>query len=167
LPNPLLQSRVTAFRRITDEDEDKVLDDIGSGLLALLDNDTVVFIKKRFLRGYDEEPHHWYNLSSIIRIEPYSDGFDAEVYYEATQDEPAEVITYFYKLKDETDRWLEALASKKTKPTAESKSQAPQSTQPIVIKEREVIREIVKVRCRHCGNLYDERENRCPHCGGM
>jgi DNA-directed RNA polymerase subunit RPC12/RpoP len=34
-----------------------------------------------------------------------------------------------------------------------------------VIKETE-IREIVKIRCQYCGNLYEERENRCPKCGG-
>jgi hypothetical protein len=38
------------------------------------------------------------------------------------------------------------------------------SQQPEV--EREIIREIVKVRCSYCGNLYDETEDKCPHCGG-
>lgn len=35
-----------------------------------------------------------------------------------------------------------------------------------VVKEREVIREIVKVRCRYCGQLFEEKLDRCPHCGG-
>jgi len=34
-----------------------------------------------------------------------------------------------------------------------------------IIKEREIIREIVKVRCRHCGSLYEEKLNSCPQCG--
>jgi predicted Zn-ribbon and HTH transcriptional regulator len=34
-----------------------------------------------------------------------------------------------------------------------------------VYKEREVIREIVKIRCRHCGTLFEEKLDRCPHCG--
>jgi rubrerythrin len=34
------------------------------------------------------------------------------------------------------------------------------------IKEREIIREIVKIRCSYCGNLYEEKEDKCPHCGG-
>jgi rubrerythrin len=34
------------------------------------------------------------------------------------------------------------------------------------IKEREIIREIVKIRCPYCNNLYDESEDKCPHCGG-
>jgi len=35
-----------------------------------------------------------------------------------------------------------------------------------VLREKEVIREIVKVRCRYCGQLFEERLDRCPHCGG-
>lgn len=161
----MLQSSVTAFRQITDEDEGKVLDRLGSGLLALLDNDTIAFVKKKLLGGYNQEPDHWYGLSNIMKINDYSDGLDVEVYYEATQDEPAEVVTYFYELKDETNLWLKTLSEKKKKPSSETP--APQNAQPIMIKEREVIREIVKVRCRHCGNLYDERDNKCLHCGGL
>jgi len=40
------------------------------------------------------------------------------------------------------------------------------STKPEVIKEREVIKEIVKVRCPYCGQLYEETLDKCPHCGG-
>lgn len=35
-----------------------------------------------------------------------------------------------------------------------------------VVKEREFVREIVKIRCQFCGNLYNESTDRCPHCGG-
>jgi len=35
-----------------------------------------------------------------------------------------------------------------------------------VVKEREIIREIVKIRCPYCGNTYDEKEDTCPYCGG-
>ena len=35
-----------------------------------------------------------------------------------------------------------------------------------VVKEREIVREIVKIRCSYCGNLYDEKLDKCPHCGG-
>ena len=35
-----------------------------------------------------------------------------------------------------------------------------------VVKEREIIREIVKVRCPFCHNLYNESYDKCPHCGG-
>lgn len=34
-----------------------------------------------------------------------------------------------------------------------------------VVKEKIIIRETVKLRCRYCGNLYDQGMNRCPHCG--
>jgi hypothetical protein len=42
---------------------------------------------------------------------------------------------------------------------ATSESQAP-------VREREIIREVVKIRCPYCGNLYDETEDKCPNCGG-
>jgi predicted site-specific integrase-resolvase len=32
-------------------------------------------------------------------------------------------------------------------------------------REKEIVREIVKIRCRYCGKLYGERLDRCPHCG--
>ncbi len=40
------------------------------------------------------------------------------------------------------------------------------SANPPVVKEKEIIREIVKIRCPYCGNLYDEKLDKCPHCGG-
>jgi DNA-directed RNA polymerase subunit RPC12/RpoP len=40
----------------------------------------------------------------------------------------------------------------------------PTQPQPPVA-EKEIIREIVKIRCPYCGNLYDEDQNNCPNCG--
>lgn len=40
----------------------------------------------------------------------------------------------------------------------------PAQPQPPVV-EKEIIREIVKIRCPYCGNLYDEDQNKCPTCG--
>lgn len=35
-----------------------------------------------------------------------------------------------------------------------------------IYREREtIIREIVKIRCRNCGTLFEEKLNCCPHCG--
>jgi hypothetical protein len=42
----------------------------------------------------------------------------------------------------------------------------PESYQQPVVREREIIREIVKIRCAYCGNTYDEKEDVCPYCGG-
>jgi hypothetical protein len=42
---------------------------------------------------------------------------------------------------------------------------ATSESQPVV-KEREIIREVVKIRCPYCGSLYDETEDKCPNCGG-
>jgi len=36
-----------------------------------------------------------------------------------------------------------------------------------VVREREIIREIVKIRCPYCNNLYEEKYDRCPNCGGQ
>jgi len=40
------------------------------------------------------------------------------------------------------------------------------STMPQTVREKEIIREIIKIRCPYCGSLYDETENKCPNCGG-
>lgn len=36
-----------------------------------------------------------------------------------------------------------------------------------MVKEKETIQRevIVKLRCRHCGQTFEEALNRCPHCG--
>jgi hypothetical protein len=33
------------------------------------------------------------------------------------------------------------------------------------VREREIIREIVKIKCPYCGQLYDQNEDKCPNCG--
>jgi DNA-directed RNA polymerase subunit RPC12/RpoP len=42
----------------------------------------------------------------------------------------------------------------------------PPEESPTIVKEREIIKEIVKIRCPYCNNLYDEKYDKCPHCGG-
>lgn len=34
-----------------------------------------------------------------------------------------------------------------------------------IMKEKELVREVVKVRCRHCGALCLESSDKCPTCG--
>jgi hypothetical protein len=82
------------------------------------------------------------------------------VLYPESGNLPAEVIKYYYEIDGNSSPWLSALSKK---PVPEKTVGAPRE---VLVKEREVIREIVKVRCSHCGNLYDERQDRCPHCGG-
>jgi len=43
---------------------------------------------------------------------------------------------------------------------------APVSEETPVVREREIIKEIVKIRCSYCSNLYDEKYDKCPYCGG-
>jgi DNA-directed RNA polymerase subunit RPC12/RpoP len=38
-----------------------------------------------------------------------------------------------------------------------------QPQQPVT--EKEVIREVIKIRCPYCGSLYDESLTACPTCG--
>ena len=45
-------------------------------------------------------------------------------------------------------------------------AQPPSEGAPTIVKEREIIKEIVKIRCPYCNNLYDEKYDKCPHCGG-
>jgi len=39
-----------------------------------------------------------------------------------------------------------------------------QPVQPVA-REKEIIREVIKIRCPYCGNLYDENQTKCPNCG--
>jgi flagellar basal body-associated protein FliL len=39
-----------------------------------------------------------------------------------------------------------------------------QPLQPAVV-QKEIVREVVKIRCPYCGNLYDEDQDKCPTCG--
>jgi uncharacterized membrane protein len=51
------------------------------------------------------------------------------------------------------------------KSNVQAQRQPSAQTEPAT-KEREIIREIVKIRCPYCGNLYDEKEDKCPCYGG-
>jgi hypothetical protein len=53
--------------------------------------------------------------------------------------------------------WREALSR------AKSSAAAPHA--PVVHTTHTVERHVVKIRCRHCGTLSDERDSKCPSCG--
>lgn len=42
--------------------------------------------------------------------------------------------------------------------------QTSSEAQPLV-REKEIIREVIKIRCSYCGSLYDENLDKCPYCG--
>jgi predicted Zn-ribbon and HTH transcriptional regulator len=79
------------------------------------------------------------------------------------------VGTYFLfreeiEREQETEELSEAeVAEEKVK--EEAPVQAQTQTVKEVYREKEILREIVKIRCRYCGRLYEERLDRCPHCG--
>jgi hypothetical protein len=54
---------------------------------------------------------------------------------------------------------------KEDKGTISNNENQVKSDDEKVVKERIIIRESVKLRCRYCGNLYDQGMNKCPHCG--
>jgi hypothetical protein len=43
--------------------------------------------------------------------------------------------------------------------------QVAQPTAAPIIKEREVIKEVVMIPCKYCGTLMPQTETVCPHCG--
>lgn len=63
---------------------------------------------------------------------------------------------------------LRSSRSAKAKPESEQKTTVIKLDAPTMTKEKEVIREreIVKVRCSYCQQLYNESDGRCPNCGG-
>ena len=42
---------------------------------------------------------------------------------------------------------------------------APAQPAPVATQTHTIEREVVKVRCRYCGNLGYERDGKCPSCG--
>jgi rRNA maturation endonuclease Nob1 len=52
-------------------------------------------------------------------------------------------------------------------PATQPTVQIIQPAQSPQVKEvyRETVREIVKIRCQHCKTLFEERLDKCPHCG--
>lgn len=164
-----LESQATAFIDRKDEAGKRISDPIGKGLLVLRDDDKVAFVKKKLLGGYQQEPSHAYYISRIVNLKKYSDGLDVEVYYPATEEEPAEVITVFYELKDDANRWYETLQRMRMKKEPEpATSQTTLTPQPVtreIIKEKEIITREIWFRCPHCHEKYEEGHSRCPHCG--
>jgi hypothetical protein len=43
-------------------------------------------------------------------------------------------------------------------------NQPTTQNQPIIT-QKEIIHEVVKIRCPYCKGLYDETLDTCPHCG--
>ena len=139
-------------------------DNVEDGTLYLLTNRDVQFWTRHLFR---DERHHYYGPAEILDVASNADGFTVNVVCPATDDEDEEIVRYFYEMdKEETERWVRAL----TRPSEMilSSFTSPKSPPVVVreIREREIIREIVKVKCSHCGYLFDQKEDRCPHCGG-
>jgi hypothetical protein len=53
--------------------------------------------------------------------------------------------------------WVHAVATARTG--------VPHPHAPAPVATHTIERQVVKIRCRHCGTLSDERNDRCPSCG--
>ena len=72
--------------------------------------------------------------------------------------------------------WVDMIYSEKSKlpepEQAVDQSQLNYETEPHnwapqqVIKEKIIVKEVVKIKCQYCGTLYDQTASKCPHCGG-
>ncbi len=63
---------------------------------------------------------------------------------------------------------IKGVIAVKGRPDATSQTLEVQVAQPSaapVIKEREVIREVVMIPCKYCGTLFPQTETVCPNCG--
>lgn len=74
-----------------------------------------------------------------------------------------------YKGIDRRVVWsIKGVASVKGRPGAVSQVLEIQVTQPSatpIIKEKEIVREIVMISCKYCGTLIPQTETVCPNCG--
>jgi len=72
------------------------------------------------------------------------------------------------RVSDRFDRLFrdwDKLFSNQEQETDESPSKAKREIIHEFHREKETIREIVKVRCQHCGGLCEENLDGCPSCG--
>lgn len=143
-----MESPATVYYRYHEEDE------TANGTLRLA-NDNVEFLTRNF---FVKTKHHWYRLGDILEVTQNKNELTTVVLCPTTEDEDEEVIRYTYQLDEgDIDDWVKALSRTEQDSTTSSAA-------PVVV--REIIHEIVKVKCGHCGNLHDQKDNRCPYCGG-
>ncbi|MDI9619299.1 MAG: hypothetical protein QFX33_00540 [Candidatus Nezhaarchaeota archaeon] len=74
-----------------------------------------------------------------------------------------------YKGVDRRVTWtIKGVVAVKNRPDATTKALEVQVAQPAttpIIKEKEVIKEVVMIPCKYCGTLFPQTESTCPHCG--
>jgi rubrerythrin len=125
----------------------------ANGSLCLTNDKVEFWTQSLFIKA----KHHWYTLSDILEVAENRNDLIAAVLCSETEDDDEEIVRYTYQLDEgEISDWVKALSGTEQDSAT---SYAP----PLVV--REIIREIIKVKCSHCGNLYDQKEDRCPYCG--
>lgn len=82
-------------------------------------------------------------------------------------------VVYEFKVVD-PEVWIKhIIQAKKGEPHGAVQQSVPspitvnvvQSTPPQITQKEVVERQVIKVRCRHCGALVDETKGKCPNCG--
>lgn len=134
----------------------------GNGTLVLTRKGSIILMKRKLLGG--QETDHWKNVKSIksIRVDKTFTGSKLVLAYEDKDEEPKE---YSYALNN-VQEWAGRIQELRNKLEEQPPESEPQhKVQTEIIKEREVIREIVKIRCAYCGNTYEEKLDKCPSCG--
>jgi hypothetical protein len=76
---------------------------------------------------------------------------------------PGDVSEVIASISTARQRQLHAIAG-----SASSPAQAtPQNSVSTIVREREIIREVVRLPCRFCGGLVDQTVVKCPNCGAV
>jgi len=83
---------------------------------------------------------------------------------------PAAIIYYFIKRKEENVALLynnsDYAPYQTNLGTTYSPDQTRQNIQTI-IKEKEIVRVIVKIPCQNCGYLNENTQSKCEHCAAI
>jgi hypothetical protein len=87
-----------------------------------------------------------------------------------------ETFSFAFNLFVDKDQWVNDIRSLRDSVIASTKDQkTTMKTDPDNIKEeppaagvREkiIIREVIKIKCPYCGTVYEQKNDRCPFCGG-
>lgn len=133
---------------------------------------------KKMKRIYDEQLHReidkeiWEN-ATLVATKPSLNG-PTHLTNGFTKDLPFNINIPVsgppsYRSLDRKVTWsMKGVIAVDGRPDVTSRTMEVQVAQPSaasVIREREVIREVVMIPCKYCGALMPQTETSCPHCG--
>lgn len=87
-----------------------------------------------------------------------------------------ETFSFVFNLWVDKDQWVNEIISFRDAVVASTKDQKPtMQVEPDIkqgeptavgVRERIIIREVIKIKCPYCGTVYEHKNDRCPFCGG-